>query len=149
MFTDDTHACKGSDIQEVLADLVEAGLLEMQPGELLWKLYCFRDPGHSTGLRHRIYAKQKAGGRLALVTFAVHYPAVDGIAGDAEGTNGRGARPQAVRSAVARVADLSPADLDRLTAAVKEQVAATQCEELDLTRFASLHEQLAWLQDQA
>ena len=67
-----SHGCPGH--EEILDDLNVHNLLSLGPGERLWKLYCFRTVGHATGLRHRIYTKQKADGRLALVTFAVHNP---------------------------------------------------------------------------
>ena len=45
------------------------------PDERLWKLYCFvSDEDQYTGLRHRIYTKQKPDGRLMMLTFAVHSP---------------------------------------------------------------------------
>lgn len=141
--------CGGVGAQEVVADLIEADLLEIQPGERLWKLYCFWDAGHPTRLRHRIYAKQKVDGRLALVTFAAHDPAREDEDTPAP-HNGTRVQPSVtVRSAVARVPDLSPVDLERLTAAVRAQSTTSQCEELDLTEFASLADQLAWLQEQA
>lgn len=141
--------CGGVGPHEVVVDLVEADLLGMQPGERLWKLYCFWEAGHPARLRHRIYSKQKADGRLALVTFAAHNPAREDD--DAPPPpSGTGAKPSVtVRSALARVPDLSPGDLERLTAAVREQSATSQCEEIDLTRFASLSDQLAWLHEQA
>lgn len=141
--------CDGTGAHEVLADLVEADLLEIQPGERLWKLYCFWDAGHPTRLRHRIYSKQKADGRLALVTFAAHNPADGSEDATAPYDGTRVKPPLIVRSAMARVPDLSQGDLERLTAAVREQAATSRCEEIDLTEFASLADQLEWLQEQA
>lgn len=140
-FEPDTCSCPGA--TEILADL-DADLLNLQPGERLWKLYCFRTAGHATGLRHRIYTVRKRDGRLALVTFAVHNPprAHDGENGNLS--------PKPVRSGIARVPDLSVENLDRIIEAVKRQAQATidSCEELDLTAFATLQEQLAWLEAQ-
>lgn len=130
--------CRCGGPGEILTDLVELDLLELQPGERLWKLYCFRDAGHPTGLRHRIYTKEKAGGRLAMLTFAVHNPPrEDGAAGEAP----------PVRSALARVPDLSGADLDRLILAMRAQSVSSVCEELDLSAHADLDEQLARLRN--
>ncbi|OQA39951.1 MAG: hypothetical protein BWY52_02988 [Chloroflexi bacterium ADurb.Bin325] len=126
---------------EVIDDLVADDLLELRAGERLWKLYCFREAGHATGLRHRIYTKRKADGRLALVTFAQHNPPHE-PRGDG---NGAPPEPSSVRSGIARVADLSVADLDRLIAAVRQQMAADACEELDLSDCATLDAQLARL----
>ncbi len=124
--------------EEILADLKSGNLLRVEPGERLWKLYCFRSAGHSTGLRHRIYTKLKADGRLAMVTFVIHNPP------SANGSNGH--ERQAVRSNLARVPDLGLDDLDRIIAAVRRaQAAPDTCEELDLSEIRTLDEQLAWL----
>jgi hypothetical protein len=126
---------------EVIEDLVEHDLLALQPGERLWKLYCFRDSDHPTGLRHRIYTKEKGDGRLALLTFAVHDPPRD----DGDESD----QPPRVRSALARVPDLSPDDLDRLIGAMRVQAQPDTCEELDLSQHRGLDEQLAWLRADA
>lgn len=135
MMASDTCICPRA---EIIADLSRDDLLELKEGERLWKLYCFRETGHATGLRHRIYTKQKADGRLALVTFAAHNPPV------APDEDHSGAPPETttVRSGIARVADLSPADLDRLITALRGQTAEHACEELDLSGCATLDEQL-------
>ncbi|MCX6030643.1 MAG: hypothetical protein NT169_15270 [Chloroflexi bacterium] len=105
----------------------EFGLLQLAPGERLWKLYIFCPAaGRATRLEHRIYTKRKADGRLALVTFAVHTP-------------GEG---RTVRSAIARVPDLAVSDLDRIIAAIRHRVQAVECEELDLSNMTTLEEQL-------
>jgi hypothetical protein len=131
--------CRCGGPEEILSDLVEQNLLELQPGERLWKLYCFRDAGHPTGLRHRIYTKKKANGRLALVTFAVHNP-------PAQDTDVNETPP--VRSALARVPDLSPDDLDRLITTMRAQATSDTCEEVDLSGPGQLADQLARLGDQ-
>lgn len=133
--------CPGAD--EILADL-DADLLNLQPGERLWKLFCFRSPSHATGLRHRIYTVRKADGRLALVTFAVHNPL-----NAHDGHNGH-STPRLVRSGIARVPDLSVGDLDHIIGAVQRQAQTTAdiCEEVDLTAFGTLQEQVAWLEAQ-
>jgi hypothetical protein len=136
----ETNECRCGGPGEILADLVEEDLLELQPGERLWKLYCFRDTSHPTGLRHRIYTKEKASGRLALLTFAVHNPPREGE---------DGARPAPVRSALARVPDLSPDDLDRLILAMRAQAGSNACEEMDLSGSGPLEAQLARLQSRA
>lgn len=109
----------------MIADLLTDDLLQLQEGERLWKLYCFRSAaGQRTQLRHRIYTKIKADGRLALVTFAVHTPA-----------HGR-----AVRSNIARVPDLPADALDRIIQAIvaQTQVAADAFEAVDLSALPSL-----------
>ncbi len=136
------QSCDCPGAQEILADL-DDDLLDLQPGERLWKLYCFRTTGHATGLRHRIYTKRKVNGRLALITFAVHNPP-----SARDGANGHPAS-RAVRSGIARVPDLTAEDLDRIISAIRRQVQADSetCEEIDLTRFTTLQEQIAWLEE--
>ena len=129
--------CQGA--QEILLDLIDKDLLGLLPGERLWKLYCFRKADHASRLRHRIYAKQKANGRLELVTFAAHNPPHEND--DAESRNDA----PAVRSALARVPDLSTGELDRLVTAIRAQTPADECDEIDLSIYSSLDEQLAWL----
>lgn len=133
--------CPGA--EEILADL-DADILDLQPGERLWKLYCFHVVGHATSLRHRIYSKRKTDGRLALVTFAAHNPI-----SEKPGENGNSGAPhQIVRSSMARVPDLSTAELERIIAAVRResQAAAGACEVVDLTALDTLQAQIAWLE---
>jgi hypothetical protein len=139
MIDDASSACRCGGPSEIVEDLFEYDLLALQPGERLWKLYCFQDAGHPTGLRHRIYTKEKADGRLEMLTFAVHNP-------PREHDAVHDAAP--VRSSLARVPDLSDADLERLIDAMRKQVGTGACEELDLTRFDRLEQQRAWLGDQ-
>ncbi len=107
--------------------LISDDLLRLLPGEHPWRLYIFRPAaGQATHLEHRIYTIRKPDGRLALVTFAVHTPA--------EG--------RAVRSGVARVPDLGASDLDRIIAAIRRQVQAVECEEVDLSDVEMVEEQL-------
>lgn len=135
---DEPVASSCPDTEEILADLKASNLLRVEPGERLWKLYCFRSAGHLTGLRHRIYTKIKPNGRLAMVTFVAHNPP------NANGNGGRA--PHAVRSKLARVPDLGLEDLDRIVAAIRRsQVAPDTCEELDLSQLETLAEQIAWL----
>ena len=111
---------------DVLRDLGIGDLLPIAPDERLWKLYVFRPAaGRKTRLEHHIYTKRKADGRLALVTFAVHVPA--------------GGRP--ARSGIARVPDLAMSDLDRIIAAIRRQVQAVECDEVDLSGVESVAEQ--------
>lgn len=125
--------------QEVLVDLIEHDLLGLIRGERLWKLYCFRKPEHTSRLRHRIYTKQKANGQLALVTFAAHNPPREN--GDTGGCDDA----PAVRSALARVPDLSTGELEQLISSLRAQTSADVCEEIDLSIYPSLDEQLACL----
>ncbi len=140
-------ACDCTSIEEILHDLVVDDLLRLEPGDRLWKLYCFRAAGHATDLRHRVYTKRRPDGRLALVTFAAHNPAPAN--GPRNGSGGPTAGSRRVRSGVARVPDLGANDLTQLISAIKRQVDATAqtCEELDLSSMPSLEAQLAWLQD--
>lgn len=131
------------DAVEILFDLVDEDLLGLLPGERLWKLYCFRQADHTSGLRHRIYTKQKTNGRIELITFATHDPPKkDGDAGEVN-------YAPAVRSALARVPDLSASELDRLFAAMRAHTPTGEGDEIDLTIYPSLDEQLARLQAEA
>jgi hypothetical protein len=132
--------CACPDANEIIRDLREEDLLELEAGERLWKLYCFRAPGHATELRHRIYTKRKVDGRLAMITFAAHNPSN-------APQDGEGAGPRAVRSAIARVPDLSVEDLDRLLVAMQTQ-SGQPCEALDLSEMASIERQWRWLREQ-
>jgi hypothetical protein len=112
----------------ILADIEADDLLQLGAGERIWKLYCFVSPeGKATGLRHRIYTKIKPDGRLAMVTFAVHSPAPD----------------RTVRSALARVPDLSPETLEQIIGTVRQQTHASpgDYEEIDLSDAPTLDEQ--------
>ncbi len=133
-------ACPGGD--EIIMDLRDEDLLALTPGERLWKLYCFRAPTSATELRHRIYTKRKADGRLALVTFAAHNP-------PGSDDDGGASSPRVVRSALARVPDLSPADLDRLIGAMLDRSGGEACEEIDLSGFELIDEQWRWLREQS
>ncbi len=124
---------------EIVSDLIEEDLLELRPGERLWKLYCFQDADHPTRLRHRIYTKEKVDGRLAMLTFAVHNPPRD-----ERDPN----EAPSVRSALARVPDLAASDLERLIRAMQAAAASSACEEVDLTGQRRLDDQLAWLRNQ-
>ena len=126
----DSHSCSAG--PEVRADLLGDNLLHIEPGERLWKLYCFwAAEGRSTQLRHRIYTKLKTDGRLALVTFAVHTP----IAG------------RSVRSNIVRVPDLPVEALDRIIAAITAQThtPSEEIDELDLSEITTLEEQFRQL----
>ena len=118
----------------VLSDLTRDDLLQLLPGERLWKLFCIRpSAGRHTDLRHWIYTKVKVDGRLAMVTFAVHTP-----------TKGRQAR-----SAIARVPDLSAAALEQIIESVRKQALAAddEYEETDLRGAGNLSEQLRLLSE--
>lgn len=143
MLTNDPSGCRCPGGDEVLSDLSEQDLLALQQGERLWKLYCFHTKGNATGLRHRIYTKVKANGRLALITYAAHNPPRNG-----SGHAGGHGAPERVRSALARVPDLSAADLDRLIGAMRSQAGSDACEEIDLSHLKDLEEQLASLRSQ-
>lgn len=130
--------CDACGMGDILEDLSGEDLLELKPGERLWQLFCFRAHDSTSNLRHRIYTKVKPDGRLALVTFAEHNPLHPGAGGPA---------PR-VRSNLARVPDLSPADLRRLIDAIEAQTGSQSCEALDLSNQADLLDQLAWLEQQ-
>jgi len=120
---------------DVWADLVDDDLLQLEPGERLWKLFCFRSAqGRAADLRHRIYTKLKTDGRLALVTFAAHTPAPGCV----------------VRSNLARVPDLPVEALNQIIAAIQRGVeSAAEYEEIDLSSMATLEEQLAQIAQKA
>ncbi len=134
--------CPCPDAREILLDLIANDLLVMLPDERLWKLYCFREADHVSKLRHRIYTKQKANGRLELITFARHNPPQEN-----EDAGGCSDAPS-IRSALARIPDLSTDDLDRLITAMRAQTSPDECDEIDLSIHQSLDEQLTWLQAQ-
>ena len=118
---------------DLFSDLLESDLLQLAPGERLWKLYCFHSAaGQSTALQHRIYTKLKHDGHLAMVTFAVHTPS--------EG------RP--VRSGIARVPDLNKGALEQIIETIRRDTQARPMgyEEVDLSRFATLEEQIRHLE---
>ena len=117
---------------DLFSDLLESDLLQLAPDERLWKLYCFRPAaGQATALQHRIYTKLKPDGRLALVTFAVHMPS--------EG--------HSVRSRIARVPDLNMHALEQIIGAIQRDTQAKpeEYEEVDLSRFSTLEEQIQHL----
>jgi hypothetical protein len=116
----------------VCADLLSDNLQHVEPGERLWKLYCFwAAEGRATQLRHRIYTKLKTDGRLALVTFAIHTP-VEG---------------RVVRSNIVRVPDLPVQALDRIVSAITAQTktSSEEIDELDLSTIPTLEEQFRQL----
>jgi len=126
-----THSLDNHDTlaASALADLTRDDLLALGPGERLWKLYCFHaTSGGATHLEHRIYAKLKADGRLALVTFAVY-------------TSAGG---ESTRSGLARVPDLTVAALDQIIEAIRRETspAPGEYEEVDLSALQTLDEQL-------
>jgi hypothetical protein len=117
----------------LLTDLVEDDLLELAENERLWKLYCFvSGDDRSSGLRHRIYTKQKPDGRLALVTFADHSPAPGVHA----------------RSGIAKVPDLSIDALDHIIEAIRQQIGASDhdYQEIDLSAAPTLPDQIRRLE---
>lgn len=127
---DDTHGAlpRGN---EILNDLLNEDLLQLEAGDRLWKLYCIRPAdGVATDLRHRIYTKQKPDGTLSLVTFAVHNPG--------------GPQTPPVRSAIARVASLTPEALDHIITAIRKQTSTEQdrCDEVDLRNLPTVEAQI-------
>ena len=113
-------------------DVIEAGLLRLEPDERLWKLWVFRPAaGRATRLEHRIYSKRKPDGNLAMITFAVHAPTSE----------------QAAASNIARVPEIAPQDLERIIASMRQQTQddGDDFEEIDLSGMATLDEQLAYL----
>ncbi len=118
--------------RDVLRDMTDDKLIRFEESERLWKLFVFRPvEGQATRLEHRIYTKVMPGGRLALVTFAVHSP-VPG---------------QVARSGIARVPDLTPDALDKIIDAIRRETHARPEEytEIDLSHLATLGDQLHFL----
>jgi hypothetical protein len=120
---------------------MDENLLGLLPGERLWKLYCFHAADHPAGLRHRIYTKVKKDGRLELLTFAAHDPLP-------ESTGDQRRLAPTVRSALARVPNLSTDDLERLIAVMRAQTSADICAEIDLSLHPSLSDQEFLLRSQ-
>ncbi len=119
-------------LDSMIEDIVQEKMLQLEPGERLWKLFCFQPlSGRETHLEHRIYSKCKIDGNLALVTFAVHTP-----------------RPSVrARSALARVGELTPITLMHIIETIRSRTQTTPEEyfEVDLSDIATLGEQLAVL----
>ena len=118
---------------EVYEHLAVQDLLELLPGERLWKLFCFRTAdGPTASLEHRIYTKCKPDGVLALITFAVQGP----VGGPT------------LRSRIAHVPEISQGDLDHIIDRIRSQTdtSATEYQEVDLSHLPSLSEQWTYLQ---
>jgi hypothetical protein len=116
----------------VAEDLALPGIIPIGADERLWKIYLLRPrQGQATGLEHRIYTLLKGDGHLTMITFAAHRPSGD----------------KTVRSAVARVPDLTIAALDKITGALRADPNhdLLDFQEIDLSDFSTLPDQIHYL----
>ena len=115
----------------IAQDLIgERALLPVAAGERLFKLYFFR-VGSGLPYEHRVLTKQRAEGVVEMISYALYLT-----------PQGR-----VERSGVLRVPEMSPQDLERVIQQIlaQAQVATGAYEEIDLSRFATFEEQLAYL----
>ncbi len=115
----------------------DGALLRMRPGEKLYRLYFFRPAaGRHVHLEHRVLAKQREDGLLEMISYTVQL--------SPEG--------RLERSNVLRVPEISPEDLERVVDRILEETHTNpenpgEFEEIDLTYFDTLEEQLDYLSD--
>ncbi len=116
-------------------DLIgDSALLRMGQGEKLYKLYFFRPArGRGEYFEHRVLAKLRANGMLEMISYTVRVP-----------SNG-----QPERSNVLRVPAVPTGTLERIVnhILVQTHAAPDEFEEVDLTGFDTLDEQLDHLRD--
>lgn len=116
----------------VFPDLVGGTLLQLQEGERLWKLYFLRPTwGRDERVEHRIYTKEQANGKLALVSYNFRMP--------------QGSRP--VKSSAAMARDIPKDTLNQVIWNVvkKSQIGPDELEVIDLSDLATFDEQLQHL----
>ncbi|MCS7222119.1 MAG: hypothetical protein RML36_01300 [Anaerolineae bacterium] len=118
---------------ELLLDLLgRDALLRVGQGERLYKLYCFRPAwGRRERVEHRVLTKQRADGTLELISYTRWIPP--------------GGQP--ARSNVLRVPEMPIQALERIIAQILAQTRtdSDEFEEVDLTDFNTLDEQLDYL----
>lgn len=116
----------------VFPDLVGGTLLQLQERERLWKLYFLRPAwGRDERVEHRIYTKEQANGKLALVSYNFRMP--------------QGSRP--VKSSAAMARDIPKDTLNQVIWNVvkKSQIGPDELEVIDLSDLATFDEQLQHL----
>ncbi len=116
----------------VFPDLVGGSILQLEPGERLWKLYFLRPAwGRDERVEHRIYTKQQADGKIGLVSYNFRMPP--------------GSRP--IKTGLATARDIPEATLNQLIWNVVRQshIGPDELEIVDLSEFASFEAQIAHL----
>ena len=106
-------------------------LMRIKKGERLYKFYYFRPvAGRHYHFEYRILSKEKINGKLEMVSY--NFKVENGV-------------PK--KSSVTRVPKISKKELDQIVQNVvrKTHTAADEFEELDLTEFSSINEQIEFL----
>ena len=109
-------------------------LMRIQRGERLYKFYYFRPVAlRQTQFEYRIMTKEKKNGLLEMVSY--NYKVVDGV-------------PQ--KSSVTRVPEISKEQLEPIVQNVvrRTNTAPDEFEELDLSGFPTIDDQLEFLKNQ-
>ena len=109
-------------------------LLRIRKGELLYKFYYFRPiAGRREHFEYRILTKEKTNGMLEMVSY--NFKLVGGV-------------PQ--KSSITRVPEISKAQLEVIVQNVvrKTNTSADEIEELDLSRFSTIDEQIEFLKQE-
>ena len=109
-------------------------LLRISKGELLYKFYYFRPmAGRREHFEYRILTKEKTNGMLEMVSY--NFKIVSGV-------------PQ--KSSVTRVPEISKEQLEDIVrnVRIKTNTGPDEFEELDLSMFSTIDEQLEFLKQQ-
>ena len=109
-------------------------LIKIEKGERLYKFYYFRPmAGRGEHFEYRILTKEKTNGMLEMVSY--NFKIVGGV-------------PQ--KSSITRVPEISKAQLEAIVPNVvrKTNTSADEFEELDLSRFSTIDQQLEFLKQQ-
>ena len=109
-------------------------LIRIRQGERLYKFYYFRPiAGRREHFEYRILAKEKTNGTLEMVSY--NFKIISGV-------------PQ--KSSITRVPDISKEQLEDIVQNVmrKTNTSPDEFEELDLSRFSTIDEQIEFLKQQ-
>ena len=109
-------------------------LIRIRRGERLYKFYYFRPiAGRREHFEYRILAKEKTNGMLEMVSY--NFKIIGGV-------------PQ--KSSITRVPDISKEQLEDIVQNVmrKTNTSADEFEELDLSRFSTIDEQIEFLKQE-
>jgi len=109
-------------------------LIRIRRGERLYKFYYFRPiAGRREHFEYRILAKEKTNGMLEMVSY--NFKIIGGV-------------PQ--KSSITRVPDISKEQLGDIVQNVmrKTNTSADEFEELDLSRFSTIDEQIEFLKQE-
>ncbi|MCD6289225.1 MAG: hypothetical protein J7M34_01885 [Anaerolineae bacterium] len=119
----------------VLLDLTGPdALLHLEEGERLYRLYFFRPAwGRSLQFEHRVLAKQRTDGKLSIISYTISVSSEGKIE----------------RSNILRVPEIPPETLEQIIDAILIQTNTSpeEFEEVDLTPFDTLEEQMERLKD--